>query len=171
MAIVKVTIDLWLPVNRGDSLVLVLWDWHCLEMWVGIKGSPFGLLRSHLCNKTFSISLGNSTSLTTLLSCGVPQGSVIGPFLFTIYTLPPVQVNQSHRVHYQMYPKYISDPLTWYVPSWLLSVTALLVTPSKHFVTKGDKALAIRAPKLRKSLLIELRPTQPCSFVLRNEIR
>ena len=58
-------------------------------------------------------------------------------------------------------PKYISDLLTWYVPSRPLRSAdgALLVTLRSRLVTKGDQAFAIRAPTLWNSLPAELRHT------------
>lgn len=63
----------------------------------------FSLLWSYLSNISFSAALCNATSLPCQLTCGFPRGSILGPFLFTIYTLPPGQVFQSHDLLFQFY--------------------------------------------------------------------
>lgn len=88
-----------LTADRSDSLVLILSDLsaafdtvdhdiplHHFETWAGLKGAALSLLHSYLSNRMFSVSLGNF--LMAQLSCGVPQGCVLGPLIFSIYMLP-----------------------------------------------------------------------------------
>lgn len=52
---------------------------------LGIKGNLLSWFRSYLSNRKQKVVLGGSASDLRILSCGVPQGSVLGPLRFFIY--------------------------------------------------------------------------------------
>ena len=54
----------------------------------GIDGLAFSWLQFYLSNRTQYVKLGNHSSSPVELLAGVPQGSVLGPLLFTTYTSP-----------------------------------------------------------------------------------
>ena len=54
----------------------------------GKTGSALPLLSSYLTNRTQSASINGHSSLPSPMHTGVPQGSVLGPLLFTLYTTP-----------------------------------------------------------------------------------
>lgn len=61
-----------------------------LQHPVGIGGSTLEWFRSYLVDRTLCVSLSCSESRAGPLSCGVPQGSVLGPLLFSLYLLPGI---------------------------------------------------------------------------------
>ena len=54
----------------------------------GVEGTPLSLLESYLENREQCVAIGESRSEPTTPQYGVPQGSVLGPVLFTVlYTM------------------------------------------------------------------------------------
>ena len=51
----------------------------------GIRGLPLQLLRSYLSDRTQYTVVNNHKLKASLVSRGVPQGSTLGPLLFTVY--------------------------------------------------------------------------------------
>ena len=53
--------------------------------WYGIRGVVLAWLVSYLSNRTQCVSIDDCISESKLISCGVPQRSVLGPLLFLFY--------------------------------------------------------------------------------------
>ena len=69
----------------------------------GISGCALSWFQSYLSNRFQSVRIGSSKSDPVLLTTGVPQGSVLGPLLFTMYTRPLGSLITSHGVSYHFY--------------------------------------------------------------------
>ena len=51
----------------------------------GIRGNALSLFKSYLCERKQYVQIDNCKSQTRSISCGVPQGSVLGPLLFLLF--------------------------------------------------------------------------------------
>ncbi|CAB4015777.1 Hypothetical predicted protein, partial [Paramuricea clavata] len=56
-----------------------------LEMY-GVRGAANDWFKSYLSNRKQYVYLNNTASDLCSLNCGIPQGSVLGPLLFLLYT-------------------------------------------------------------------------------------
>ena len=70
---------------------------------VGITGSALNLMASYLSDRFYQVSWRGSLSEPRGVNTGVPQGSVLGPLLFSIYTTSLGSVIRSHGFSYHCY--------------------------------------------------------------------
>ena len=52
---------------------------------IGFSKHTVNWFQSYLSNRSFLVNLGNNFSKSASVSCGVPQGSILGPLLLLIY--------------------------------------------------------------------------------------
>ncbi len=75
-----------------------------LERRFGVKGTALNWFRSYLSNRKQFVSLpGGAKSSNQNLTFGVPQGSVLGPILFCVYTTPLGDILRAQDVNFHLY--------------------------------------------------------------------
>src|SRR4029434_5366493 len=67
---------------------------YCQSM--GISGKAHSWFESYLTGRSFNVSWQGQLSVPHHLTTGVPQGSVMGPLLFAIYTTSLGPIIRSH---------------------------------------------------------------------------
>ena len=101
MARLTIKSNFHLSLSWGDATALVLLDLlaafdtidhttplSCLLVLFGVGGSALKWFSSYLTERFQSVKIGSTLSDLQRLLFGVPQGSVVGPLLFSLYTSP-----------------------------------------------------------------------------------
>uniref|UniRef100_A0A3B1IUE7 Reverse transcriptase domain-containing protein n=1 Tax=Astyanax mexicanus TaxID=7994 RepID=A0A3B1IUE7_ASTMX len=115
-ALVRIVNDLRVNSDRRQVSVLLLLDLSAafdtvdldilidrLENWVGLSGTVLQWFKSYLKGRKFFVSLAEHRSNDYNINYGVPQGSVLGPLLFSLYMLPLGHIIKKHGVSYHSY--------------------------------------------------------------------
>ncbi len=68
-----------------------------------ITGIPLRWFESYLTGRSFKVAWGGEVSKAHQLVTGIPQGSVLGPLLFSTYTTSLGPIIQAHGFSYHFY--------------------------------------------------------------------
>ena len=115
-ALLKILDDLYRIIDDRKSAVLVGLDLSAafdtiehdillerLRSVFGVTGTALRWVETYLRERVLYVMAGGERSSSTCCKYGVPQGSVLGPFLFSIYTSPIANVIASHGVQFHQY--------------------------------------------------------------------
>jgi len=69
-----------------------------LQTDMGITGTALSWFRSYLAGRSQVVSCAGHTSASRPVTCGVAQGSVLGPLLFYIYTQPLEKIIKNRNI-------------------------------------------------------------------------
>ena len=96
---VLVLLDLSAAFDTIDHDILL----HHLQHMFGIQGTVLSWFRFYLTKRFQNVSTHGIYSDQIVLCCGVPQDSILGPFLFILYTQPLASVILKHPVSDMLY--------------------------------------------------------------------
>ena len=115
-ALTRVRNDLLCEADKGNVSILALLDLSAafdtidhsilvkrLATTFGLSGVVLDWFKSYLLDRSQSVYVDGVKSPNFPLQFGVPQGSVLGPILYTLYTQPLGSLIRKHDVNYHMY--------------------------------------------------------------------
>ena len=113
-AVTKVYNHLLLAADEGQISALCLLDLTAafdtvdhdllmlrLERQFGLRGTVLQWFHDYLSGRSYQVVYGNCTSATVYIKCSVPQGSVLSPRLFIMYSADLADIVSTHdRKHH-----------------------------------------------------------------------
>jgi len=115
-ALLRVHQDITMALDNKCMAVLVLLDlsaafdvidhgilYERLEHSYGICNDALNWIQSYLSNRTQCVAVGSCTSTDKHLDFGVPQGSVLGPRKYCLYSKPIGEICRRHNLLYHCY--------------------------------------------------------------------
>jgi len=105
----------------------IYWQTNHLSSWFGIHGSVLNWFKSYLTSRPFRGKCDDFSS-EHISSCGVPQGSVLGPLLFVMYTTLLSTLISSLSLNHHLYATFTHTQLF----SHFILVTLTRVSPTSR---------------------------------------
>ena len=115
-ALLRIKNDIDAALDRKSMVILVMLDLSSafdtiehevlltrLEHTFGITDKALAWLRSYLSERHQNVVVDSTMSADYVLQCGVPQGSVLGPVLYCMYTRPVCDIVARHGMQYHCY--------------------------------------------------------------------
>ena len=139
---------------------------HRLQNWFGLHNTSLDWFPSYLTSRSQAVAIQNFTPSFSNLSCGVPQGSVLDPLLYTLYTTPfgfgisknstkyhlyvdDTQLNISFTPSNSTTSLEILSNTVSYILSWMNSNKLLLNPSNTEFLLGGTKQQRLKFSQLK----------------------
>ena len=94
-----VLLDMSAAFDTIDHTILL----NMLEVRYGIEGTAHRWFRSYLSDRSQRVCILGKSSDSRPLNLGVPQGSVLGPVIFTLYSAQTASIARSHGLSVHLY--------------------------------------------------------------------
>ena len=114
-ALIRVKNDIMCDMENKNVVLLVLLDLSAAFDTVhhgillrrlenlGIRGIALSWFESYLSDRKQTVIIDGASSDPEILKCGVPQGSVLGPILFTVYVQPLGEILRKYNCSIHFY--------------------------------------------------------------------
>ena len=115
-ALVPLHNDILRAIDNGGCAILLLLDLSVafdtvdhaillsrLRDRFGVSGTALAWFQSYLLDRSQFVSIDGKRSSRRALSCGVPQGSVLGALLYLLYTSPLGDICRKHGLSFHLY--------------------------------------------------------------------
>lgn len=173
-ALTSIADSVLLSLDRRDGVAMVLLDLSAafdtidhtillarLRNEFGMGGSVLAWIESYLSGRTFKVKVGGSLSETHDLKFGVPQGSVLGPLLFSCYTRPLANIMKVHGLESHLFA---DDTQNWHAfkltPTTSLPTVLGKIETCLHDVRMWMRDNKLKVNDLKTEFLLLISPPQ-----------
>ena len=199
-ALCSIVSDLLEYMDNGKCAILILLDLSAAFdtvdhelliddlMYIGVEGVALNWFKSYLENRSYHVIINGTKSERRTLQRGVPQGSVLGPVLFSIYTTELAWILKQHSVKFKMF----ADDTQFYfiinnvedtisalnslvcdIKQWMAKKklnekkTECLIIGTKHDITKYDE---LKEVSINNQGIVLSRSVKDLGFVIDNNL-
>ena len=170
----KVQCDILNAVDRQEVVFLVMPDLSAafdtidhdillyrLKNTFGISGKVLQWIQSYLESREYRVHIDGIFSDTCKLEYGIPQGSVLGPLGFVLYTFPIGSIIRKHGLHFHTYADdtqiYVSfNPRTPGAPEVALQKLQSCIAELSNWMTLNKLKLIPQKPNSLSAVLFKV---------------
>ena len=201
-ALCDIVSDLLEYMDDGKCVILILLDLSAVFdtvdhelliddlMYIGVEGVALKWFKSYLENRSYHVIINGTKSERRTLQRGVPQGSVLGPILFSIYTIELAWILKHLSVKFKMFAddtqlyfiiNNVEDTITALnslvcdIKQWMTkkklklneNKTECLIIGTKHDITKYDE---LKEVSINNEEIVLSRSVRDLGFIIDNNL-